>query len=149
MKNVRFPNTNQAKVRPEPTLTVRLSITAGSRACLIKPDQRVELQKVTQQVSSGTWIRSSRHHPALFLRYRTHTKAPEGQVCLHTGSVLMLASSIKAVFLPPHALLPSHWRVHLHRGSADVCLPVRGRERQPGVTHLIAQADCGLFLAPP
>lgn len=29
----------------------------------------------------------------------------------------------------------------------DLCLPVRGREWQPGVTHLITQADWGLFLA--
>lgn len=29
----------------------------------------------------------------------------------------------------------------------DMCLPVRGREWQPGVTHLITQADWGLFLA--
>lgn len=60
------------------------------------------------------------------------------------------------------ALLPSRWSFHLCQGelqgwngrkviwrhcAACVCLPVRGREWQPGVTHSITLADWGLFLA--
>lgn len=79
---------------------------------------------------------------------------------------LMLASGIKAAFLfscmspcPPAAALTStkeSCEAEMEERLCDgavlamcvcACLPVWGREWQPGVTHLITLADWGLFLA--
>lgn len=92
-----------------------------------------------------------------------HNKPSEGPAAplstLWLCALLMLASAIKPAFLfparPPtggftfaEKSREAEMEERLCAGVVlDLCLPVRGREWQLGVTHLITQADWGLFLA--